>query len=108
MQPTFLGKVTVASAGTPAPVTVDTAIRACKLLFVTIPGLIGNIYVGGANLNQNTLQGMMIKFNAPGSAGEPDYFEIESPDGSNSLHPSDYWLDASVDGEGLLVTYFQT
>lgn len=108
MQPTFLGKVAVASAGTPVPILADTNVRACKILFLTIPGLTGAIYVGGRSMEKNSLAGVMTKLNPPVSAGVTDHFTIESRDGSNSLRPSDYWLDASINGEGALVTYFQT
>ena len=49
-----------------------------------------------------------IKFNPPSTVGLADSFNIESERGSNSLVLSDYWLAASVPGEGALVTYFQT
>jgi hypothetical protein len=107
MQPTFLGKVTVASAGTPAPLSADPTLHACAILVVTIPGLTGNLYLGGAGLNQNTLAGVMIKFNAPAVMGPPDSFTVKAPGARNSLRLSDYFLDASVSGEGALVTYFQ-
>jgi hypothetical protein len=108
MQPTFLGKVTVASAGTPVPLSTDLTLRACAILVSTIPGLTGNVYLGGAGLDQNTLHHVMIKFNAPSVFGPPDSFLVEARDGHNALQVSEYFLDASVSGEGALVTYFQT
>jgi|SRR5579863_1156162 len=108
MQPTFLGVVTVASAGTPVPLSTDPALAACAILVATIPDLTGNIYFGGVNLNQTTLAGVMIKFNPPSSAGMPDHFLLQSEDAKNSLRVSDYWLDAAVSGAGALITYFQT
>jgi hypothetical protein len=108
MQPTFLGKVTVASAGTPVPLSADTTLRACAILVATIPGLTGNVYLGGAGLDQNTLTRVMIRFNAPSVFGPPDIFLVEARSGRNALQVSEYFLDASVSGEGALVTYFQT
>lgn len=108
MQPTFLGQVTVASAGTPVPLSIDPSVWASAILVVTIPGMTGNIFLGGAGLNHTTLARVMIKFNAPSAAGVPDHFLLQSEDARNSLHIGDYWLDASVSGEGALVTYFQT
>jgi len=108
MQPTFLGTVTVASAGTPVPLSTDATVRACTILVATIPGFTGNIYFGGAALNQGTLAGVMIKFNAPAVLGQPDHFILQTLDARNSLRVSDYFIDASVSGEGALVTYFQT
>lgn len=108
MQPIFLGKVTVVSAGTPVPLSTDTTVRACTILVATIPGLTGNIYFGGAAINQGTLGGVMIKFNPPAVPGQPDHFILQTQDARNSLRVSDYFIDASVSGEGALVTYFQT
>ncbi|MBZ5591144.1 MAG: hypothetical protein LAP39_02840 [Acidobacteriia bacterium] len=107
MQPTFLGKVTVVTAGTPVPLSTDPTVRACAILVATIPGLAGNLYLGGAGLDQNSLASAMIKFNAPSVFGPPDSFMVEARGGHNSLQVSDYFLDASVSGEGALVTYFQ-
>ncbi|HLM99550.1 MAG TPA: hypothetical protein VK335_09730 [Bryobacteraceae bacterium] len=108
MQPTFLGKVTVASAGTPVPLSTDLTVRACAILVATIPGLTGNVFLGGAGLNQTTLHGVMVQFNAPAAQGPADQFLLASEDATNSLRVADYFLDASVSGEGALVTYFQT
>jgi len=108
MQPNFLGKVSTPSAGSPVQLTTDPTVRACKILFVTIPGFAGNIYVGGANMNTATLEGVLIKFNRPGAVGQPDHFAIDTPRGGNSLVLSDYWVAASVAGGGVLVTYFQS
>jgi hypothetical protein len=108
MQPIFLGKVTVASAGTPVPLSPDPTLRASAILVATIPGLTGNVYLGGAGLDQNVLAHVMIKFNAPSVFGPPDSILVEDRGGHNALHVSEYYLDASVSGEGALVTYFQT
>src|SRR5438045_2815181 len=107
MQPQFLGKIST-PAGSPVQIMTDRTVRACKILFVTIPGFAGNIYVGGANMNIQTLAGVMIKFNRPCAAGPPEQFVIDSPRGTNSLVVSDYWIAASIAGDGVLVTHFQT
>src|SRR5579859_2476095 len=106
MEPNFLGKVTAPSAGAPVQFTSDPAARACKIVIATIPGQTGNIYIGGAALNTATLAGVLFKFNPPSSVGLTDYFAIEAKGSTNSLMVSDYWLAASVAGEGALVTYF--
>jgi len=107
MEPNFLGKISAPSAGAPVQFTSDSSVRACKIVIVMIPGLTGNIYVGGANLNIGTLAGVLIKFNPPSAVGLADFITIEAKGPSNSLLLSDYWLAASVPGEGALVTYFQ-
>ena len=108
MQPNFLGKISTPSAGSPIQIITDRTVGACKILFVIIPGFAGNIYVGGANMNTATLEGVLIKFNRPGTAGLPDHFAIDEPRGANSLVVSDYWIAASEAGGGVLVTYFQS
>jgi hypothetical protein len=107
MEPNFLGKISSPSAGAPVQLTSDSSVRACKIVIVTIPGLSGSIYIGGANLNVSTMAGVLIKFNPPSAVGPSDFFSIEAKGSSNSLLVSDYWLAASVSGEGALVTYFQ-
>jgi len=107
MEPTYLGKLTAPSANTPVQIVSDPTVRACRIVFATIPGLLGNIYVGGAALNTTTLAGVLIKFNPPSAQGPIDSFAVEAKGPSNSLVVSDYWLAASVAGEGALVTYFQ-
>jgi hypothetical protein len=107
MEPNFLGKISAPSAATPVQLTSDISIRACKIIIVMIPGLSGNIYVGGPNLNIGTMAGVLIKFNPPSAVGLSDFFTIEAKGSTNSLLVSDYWLAASVAGEGALVTYFQ-
>jgi hypothetical protein len=108
MEPNFLGKISAPAAGVPVQIVSDNTVRACKIVFVTIPGLSGNVYIGGASLNTATLAGVLIKFNPPSTVGLSDSFAVESERGANSLVVSDYWLAASVAGEGALVTYFQT
>src|SRR2546429_7984258 len=108
MQPNFLGKISTTSAGSPVQILTDRTVGACKILFVTIPGFAGNIYVGGASMNTATLEGVLSQFNRPGMAGQPDHFAIDAPRGANSLVVSDYWIATSVAGGGVLVTYFQS
>jgi hypothetical protein len=40
------------------------------------------------------------------AGGFSETFSIEAQDGGNSIHLSDYAIDADVAGEGLLVTYW--
>ena len=108
MQPTFLGKISTPSAGSPVQLVTDRSVGACRILFIIIPGFTGNIYVGGANMNTATLEGVLIQFNRPAMAGQPDHFAIDAPRGTNALVVSDYWVAASVAGGGVLVTYFQS
>lgn len=58
-------------------------------------------------MNTTTLQGVLVIFNPPSAVGVADIFTIEAKGPYSSLLVSDYWLAASVVGEGALVTYFQ-
>ncbi len=107
MEPTFLGMVSAPVAGTPVRILSDPTVRACRIVFATIPGLTGNIYLGGVNMNTSTYTGVLIKLNPPSTVGLTDSLTLDAEGASNSLTLADYWLAASVAGEGLLVTYFQ-
>src|SRR5215472_15915744 len=107
MEPTYLGKLTAPLANTPVQIVSDPTVRASRIVFATIPGLSGNIYIGGAALNTTTLAGVVIKFNPLSAQGPLDWFAIDAKGPFNSLVVSDFWLAASVAGEGALVTYFQ-
>jgi hypothetical protein len=50
----------------------------------------------------------MIQFNAPAALGPPNQFMLTSEDATNALRIADYFIDVSVSGEGVLVTYYQT
>ena len=108
MEPNFLGKISAPSAGAPVSADYRSPRRgACRIVIATIPGQTGNIYVGGAALNTATLAGVLFEFNPPSTVGLTDFFAIEAMGSTNSLVVSDYWLAATVAGEGALVTYFQ-
>jgi hypothetical protein len=107
MEPTFLGKITAPSASAPVQIVSNPAVMACRIVIATIPGLTGNIFIGGANLNTSTLDGVLVELNPPSTVGPADVVNIDARTPSNSLRVADYWLAAAVAGEGALVTYFQ-
>ena len=105
MAPTSLGRVNVASAGT--PVRLATSPTPCNRIRVSvIAGLTGKCYFGTAGVNHSTLAGV-IKELWPNAGGVDDAYELLSEDDSNSLHLEDYWIDVAVSGEGLIVSYWQ-
>lgn len=59
-------------------------------------------------MNQATPGGVMIKFNPPAVPGQSDHVVLQTQDARNSLRVPDYFLDASVSGEGAPIAYFQT
>lgn len=103
MNATFLGKLPVTTPGTPQRITTDTTIKAAMIMFATPKGVTGEVAVGGSGLNRAT--GAKVMWETP--AGIRDREVIVSPDGSNNLVLADYFYDASVAGEGPVVTYWQ-
>ena len=101
------GRVNVATAGTPVPLTTDPSVTASKLLFQVIPGLTGKTYVGVTGMTKGTLDGVARVLWPNASGGFSETFYIESQDGTDSIRLKDYAIDADVAGEGLLVTYWQ-
>jgi len=101
-----LGRVNVATPGTPVALTTNTAVAASKLFFQVIPGLTGKTYVGSTNLSKGTLAGVARVLWPNSGGGFSETFSIEAQDGENSINLADYAIDADVAGEGLLVTYW--
>ncbi len=101
-----MGRVTVATPGTPVPLSTDPSVTASKLFFQVIPGLTGKTYVGKPAMTKTTLAGTARVLWPNASGGFSETFYIESQDGANSIRVMDYAVDADVAGEGLLVTYW--
>lgn len=102
-----MGRVSVATPGTPVPLATDPTKTATKLLIQVIPGLTGKTYVGAAaSMNKNTLAGVARILWPNAAGGFSEQFFLESQDGTNGLRLMDYAIDADVATEGLLVTYW--
>ena len=52
-----MGRVNVATPGTPVPLSTDPTVTASKLFFQVIPGLTGKTYVGRPAMTKATLAG---------------------------------------------------
>ena len=101
-----LGRVNVATPGTPVPLTTNPTLTASKLFVQAVPGLTGKTYLGAAAMTKATLAGV-TRVLSPNSAGGPsENFFLEAQDGDNSIRLAEYAVDADVAGEGLLVTYW--
>lgn len=100
------GRVNVAVPGTPVPLSTNPAATASKLFFQAIPGLTGKTYVGAPSMSKSTLAAVARVLAPNPSGGFSETFYIESQDGENSIHLTDYAIDADVAGEGLLVTWW--
>jgi hypothetical protein len=106
MNATTLGRVNVATPGTPVPLTADTSLRACKIFFQVIPGLTGKAYIGKSGMNRASLNGVIRVLWPNASGGISDAFWLESQQDSDSLNLAYYYIDMDVAGEGLLVSYW--
>ncbi|MES1262474.1 MAG: hypothetical protein ABUS49_12135 [Acidobacteriota bacterium] len=101
------GRISVATPGTPVPLTTDPTLTATRLFFQVIPGLTGKTYVGTSGMTKDTFGGVARILWPNPSGGFSETFCIEAQDGENSIRLMDYAIDADVAGEGLLVTYWQ-
>ena len=64
-----MGRVNVATPGTPVPLSTDPRATASKLFFQVIPGLTGKMYVGVPSMTTVTLDGV-ARILMPNSAGD--------------------------------------
>jgi hypothetical protein len=101
-----MGRINVATPGTPVPLSTNPTVTASKLFFQVIPGLTGKTYVGTHAMTKATLAGTARVLWPNAAGGFSETFYIESQDGENSIRVMDYAVDADVAGEGLLVTYW--
>jgi hypothetical protein len=101
-----LGRVNVATPGTPVPLTTNPTVTASKLFMQVIPGLTGKTYIGGPAMTKATLAGVTRVLWPNSGGGFSETFFLEAQDGANSIRLAEYAVDADVAGEGLLVTYW--
>lgn len=105
LNPTSLGRVNVTTPGTPVQLaTVST--RCARIRVSVVSGLTGKMYLGTKGLVGSTYVGV-VKELAPNSAGGvDDSYEFASYADAPLLDLSQYWIDAAVAGEGLIVAYW--
>jgi hypothetical protein len=104
---TSLGRVNVASPGTPVALSTDPKLRVSKLFFQSVPGLTGKCYIGAPAMSSSALS-QVTRVLVPATATAiADQFEISAKDGRDSIYLTQYAIDADVAGEGLLVSYWQ-
>ncbi len=101
-----LGRVNVPVPGTPVPLTTSTAATASILLLQTIPGLTSKIYVGKQGMNKTTMAGVCRILWPNPNGGISDQFVLSVADGTDEIHPSEYYIDSDVAGEGVLTSYW--
>ena len=104
LQARSFGKIAVPVPGTPVPITTDTDLRVAKLRFAVVIGETGRVFLGVAEMNKATGGGVLKEFWPTGAGGGiADELVLESV---NGLRPADYYVDANVAGEGLVVAYW--
>jgi hypothetical protein len=103
---TSLGRVNVATPGTPVPLSTDPTIRVSKLFFQSVPGLTGKCYVGTPQMSSSALTQVVRVLVPAGSSAVADQFGIEPHDGRDGIYLNQYAIDADVAGEGLLISYW--
>lgn len=103
-----LGKVTVTTGGTEVRATSNesspTARLGCQSIFIqALAANTGDIYVGASGLDRTTLAGVYAILPASTASSYPSVcFELSnSPAGINA---NEIWIDAEVNGEGVLVS----
>jgi hypothetical protein len=104
---TSLGRVNVASPGTPAALSADPKLRVSKLFFQSVPGLTGKCYIGAPAMSKSALSQVARVLVPATNSSVADQFQISSEDGRDSLYLNQYAIDADVAGEGLLISYWQ-
>jgi hypothetical protein len=103
---TSLGRVNVATPGTPVALTADPKIRVSKVFFQSVPGLTGKGYIGLLGLNKTTLSGVARTLAPTGATAIADQYEVASEDGNDSISLNQLAIDMDVAGEGLLISYW--
>ncbi len=106
MTVTTMGRVNVATPGTPVRLSNDPTLRVSKIYIQVIPGLTGKGYIGKPGMSRASLAGVMRILWPNASGGFSDQFSVESSDGSDALYLSEYAIDMDIAGEGLLVSYW--
>jgi hypothetical protein len=106
MTVTSVGRLNVATPGTPIPISTDPAARVAKIHFQVLPGLTGKGYIGKKTMAKAALTNV-IRVLAPNpTGGISDSFFLESQQDADVLNLSEYYIDMDVAGEGLLISYW--
>jgi hypothetical protein len=90
-----------------SPVQVSaTPVRCTSVTVSAIAGMTGKLYFGTAAVNKTTLAGCIKEFVPTQlTAGQQDTFTLSADENRNALNLSDFWIDGTVSGEGVVVSY---
>jgi len=103
-----IGRVVVPAAGTPVFLPVPPDINPPAVHAILISALqtnTGNVYIGLANMNKDSsvLYNVLQVLPIPTSTSIPT-FSIAVVQGANAIRLTDFWFDADVSGDGVLVS----
>jgi hypothetical protein len=107
------GKITVAAAGTPVPVTVPSVVSGPlgaqglttvhAFIVQALKGNTGAIYIGLLGMSKSTLVGVLCVLPIP-TANLIPTFSVSLTEAANALSLTDLFIDADVNGEGVTVS----
>jgi hypothetical protein len=100
------GRVNVPTPGTPVHLTT-TRTPCCRTRVQVVAGLMGKMYFGTRGLDKTTPAGVIKEFWPNQAGGVDDCNEVWSGADSDALDLVDYWIDAAVGGERLIVSYWK-
>jgi hypothetical protein len=107
VQAISLGFVRVPTPGTPVQLCYDDQLLVMQMIVRTVPGLTGRTYLGIAGMNKSAqgMPGVVRVFSEPPAFGPQDGETLPpaASDRGNVIRVSDFWLDADVAGEGVVV-----
>ena len=110
MQAVSLGLILVPTPGSPVRVSADTSLRVAQMMVRTVPGYTGRTYLGLAGMNRNAAgkPGVIRILSEPPAHGPQDGEDLppNTQGQGNLLAPADYWVDADVANEGVVVTCY--
>jgi hypothetical protein len=109
MQAIPFGLIRVPTPGVPVQIWTDATLNVVMIMVRTVPGFTGKTYFGIAGMNKSgsNMQGVIRVLSEPCIG--PQDGEILPPAGrgqGNVLRASDYWVDADIANEGVIVTCF--
>ncbi len=66
----------------------------------------GKTYIGVAGMTKSNLTGVLRVLSPAQVSTFYDQFFLETSDGNDEIYASQYFIDADVTGEGLMVSYW--
>lgn len=98
--------VTVTTAGTATQVTADTDIKPSSVYFEALGTNTGVIYIGNSSVSSTS---HFARLTIPSTSSAPAWSISAAQNGgrigATGIQLSDFWIDSSVSGEKVLVTY---